>query len=72
MWYKRKKKTLENIHRASVNLNLILENVIQIKRRITVDVDVGEKIRENFKCAKKNRFGILVHVLVKMVNGKYY
>ena len=55
-------------YRANVSVNWMVENVIQIKRRITINVDVSKKIRENIKCAKKNRFGILVHILVKMVS----
>ena len=53
---------------ANVSVNWMVENVIQIKRGITINVDVSKKIRENIKCAKKNRFGILVHILVKMVS----
>ena len=50
-------------YRANVSVNWMVENVIQIKRRITINVDVSKKIRENIKCAKKNRFGILVHMV---------
>ena len=53
----------------------MVEIVIQIKSGITINVDASAKIRENIMCAKKITFGILVHVLVKMVNMlmvKYY
>ena len=45
----------------------MVENVIQIKIEITINVDVGAKIQEEIMC-KRIIFGILVHVLVKMVN----
>ena len=35
---------------------------------ITINFDVSAKIRENFMCAEKIIFGVLVHVLMKMVN----
>ena len=46
----------------------MVENVIQNKSRISINVDVSTEIRENNMCAKKTIFGILVHVPVKMVN----
>ena len=45
------------MHMQNVNLNV--ENVIQIKSGITINVDVSEK---------KIIFGILLHVNVKMKN----
>ena len=41
------------------------ENVIQIKGGITINVDVSLK---NVMFVKKNVFGILIHVVVKMEN----
>ena len=41
------------------------ENVLQINGRITINVDVSVK---NIICVKKTKFGILVHVVVKMEN----
>ena len=41
------------------------ENVIQIKGEITINVDVSLK---NVMFVKKNVFGILIHVIVKMEN----
>ena len=38
------------------------------KSGITINLDVSSKIWENFMCAEKIIFGVLVHVLVKMVN----
>ena len=52
----------------NVNVKLMVENVIQIKTGIMINVDVSAKIHKNNSCAKKKFFGILVHVLVKMVN----
>ena len=41
------------------------ENVIQINRGITINVNVSVK---NFMFVKKIMFGILLHVAVKMEN----
>ena len=37
-------ENIESIYHANVNLNLMIENVIQIKRGITINVDVSVKI----------------------------
>ena len=42
--------------------------VIQIKNGITINADVIVKIIKNIVSAKHIIFGILLHVLVKMVN----
>ena len=55
----------------NVNVNLIVENVTQIKGWITINVDLSVKIWKNIVCANKIIFGILLHVIVKMVNRKY-
>ena len=60
-------KTLQNIYLVNVNLNLMVENVTQIKSRITLNVEVSATIQEKTKCVK-NISGILVHVLVKTAN----
>ena len=41
------------------------ENIIQVKSGIMINVDVSVK---NIMCVKNNIFGILLHVVVKMVN----
>ena len=46
----------------------MVEIVTQIKRRITINVDVSAQIRENITSTKKLILGILVRVLVEMVN----
>ena len=46
----------------------MVENVIQVKIGITINTIKGPKIRENIKYGKK--FGILIHVLAKIVNIK--
>ena len=51
---------------AKVNVNLIEENVIQIKNEIIIDVDTSSK---NIIYVKKVLFGILLHVVVKMENN---
>ena len=45
----------------------MVENVIQIKIGITINVDSSVKIRRNV-CAQNIIFRIAVHVLVKTVN----
>ena len=52
----------------NVNVNLMIENLIQIKSGITINTDVSAKIRENIVCVKKIIFGVLVLVLVKKVS----
>ena len=61
-------KTLTNMYHANVNLNLVVENVILIKSGITINVDVTVKIWKNIMYVKKIIFGILLHVVAKMVN----
>ena len=52
----------------------MLENTIQIKIGIMINIDVVAKIRDNIIYAKKIIFEILVQVLVKIVLlfKKYY
>ena len=64
------KKQEQNIFYANVNVNLMVENVIQVKIGITINAIEGVKIRENIMYGKKIIFGILIHVLVKIVNIK--
>ena len=52
-------KLKKNIYHANVNVNLIEENVIQIKSWIPINVDVS---------VKNIMFRILLHVAAKMVN----
>ena len=53
---------------ANVNVNLMVEDVIKIKSEITINIGVIAKSQKNIICAKKIIFGILLHVVVKMVN----
>ena len=46
----------------------MVENVTRIKSGTTVNVGVREKTQKNIMHAKKIIFGILLHVVVKMVN----
>ena len=46
----------------------MIENVIQAKNGITINVGVSVKIQKNIMCAKKIIFGILLHAVVKMAN----
>ena len=63
-------KQEQNIFYANVNVNFMVENVIQVKIGITINAIEGAKIRENIMYGKKDIFGILIHVLVKIVNIK--
>ena len=58
---------LKNIYHANVNVNLPVKSVIQIKFGIMINVDVRAKIQEKM-CVKKVTFGLLLHVIVKMVD----
>ena len=51
-----------------MSVNLRVENVTQIKSRITINVGVSLKIRKNRIGEKIYIFRIMLHVLVKMVN----
>ena len=57
-------KHSQNIYHANVRVNLMIKNVIQIKKGITINVGVSAKVRKNIICPKKN----LAILLVKMVN----
>ena len=73
-WFKPKRfqhdysnQWIENhsIFQANVNVNLMKQNVIQINGGIIINVNVSVKL---FMHVKKIKFGILVHVIVKMEN----
>ena len=53
------------MYHAIVNVNLMVESVIQIKRGIMINVDTSVK---NIIYVKKIIFGILLHVVAKTVN----
>ena len=55
----------KSIYHVDVKVNLIVKNVSQIKSGRTINVDV---IVENITYVKKVMFGILLHVVTKMVN----
>ena len=59
------RKNKKNHIHANVNLNLMKENVIQINDGITINAHVSVK---NVMYVRKNMFGILLHVVVKMGN----
>ena len=67
MWLQLKmiQKLEQKIHDANVNVNLMQENLSQIKNWISLNVDVSVK---NTKYVKKNIFGILLHVVAKIEN----
>ena len=58
------RKLKQTIYHANVNVNLMEQNVIQISGGITINIYVSVK---NIY-VKKNMFGILVYVFVKMEN----
>ena len=53
------------MYHANLNVNLMIENVIQIKSEIMINVDSSTK---NIIYVKKITFEILLHVAAKMVN----
>ena len=53
------------MYHANLNVNLIIENVIQIKSEIMINVDWKTK---NIIYEKKITFEILLHVAAKMVD----
>ena len=62
------RKYEQGTYKVNVNINLMVENSIQIKSGITINVDVSGKIQKNNTCAENIIFGILLHVVVKIIN----
>ena len=60
-------KILAKYH-ADVNVSLIIENVTSIKSEITRSAGMSVEILKNIIRAKKIIFGILIHLIMKMVN----
>ena len=58
-------KFYQEIYNANVNINLMEENVIQIKSGITINVELNVK---SHIYEKKIMFGIVLHIVVKMDN----
>ena len=56
------------MYHANVNVNLIVENVANIKSVITINVGVSVKIQQNIMFTKNTILRILLHVVVKMEN----
>ena len=56
------------MYHANVNVNLIVENVANIKSVITINVGVSGKIQQNTMFTKNTILRILLHVVVKMEN----
>ena len=46
----------------------MVENVIQIKSGTRINVGANVKIKKNIMCAKKILFGILLHVVAKIID----
>ena len=59
------KTLIKHISCVTVNVNLMAENVFQIKSGITINFGAGLK---NIIRVKKIVFGILLHVVLKMIN----
>ena len=53
---------------ANVNVNLIIENVMQIEKGITINVEMSAKIQKNIVYAKNIVTRVLLHVLSKIAN----
>ena len=47
-------KHLQNIYHENVNVNLMLENITQIKNGIMINLDVSARIQENTRCVKNS------------------
>ena len=58
-------KSYQKIYHASLNVDLMKKNVIQINGGITINVCVRVK---NIMYMKKIIFGILLHAVAKMEN----
>ena len=56
------------MYHANVNVNLVVENVANIKSVITINVGVSVKIQQNIMFTKNTILRILLHVVVKMEN----
>ena len=56
------------MYHANVNVNLIVENVANIKSVITINVGVSVKIQQNIMFTKNTILRILLHVVVKTEN----
>ena len=61
-------RTKRNVYHANINVNLIIDNVNQIIRGIMINLVARVKIQKNIVCAKKVIFGILLHIVAKMIN----
>ena len=55
-------KTLAKHVSCNCECNPIVQNVIQIKSGMTINVDVSVKIRKNTLCAKRVVFRILLYL----------
>ena len=61
-------KTQQSMYHANVNVKLMVENVIQIKSAITLNVSASRKFQNNILLAKNIIFRRMLNVFVKMVN----
>ena len=59
------RKHWQNMYHVNVNVNLMVENVIQIKHGIMINVGANVK---NMIYMKKIIFEIFLHVVVEIVN----
>ena len=63
-------KFKKNIYHADVKVSWMKENIIQIKSRITINIDA---ILKDIIYMKEIIFGILLHPVVKMIKfWKHY
>ena len=58
------------MHHGNININLMVENVTQIKSGIMVSVGVNVRIHKSIICVKNIILEMLLHVPVKMVDMK--
>ena len=52
----------------NLNANLMVGNVIQIRKGTAINSDENKKIQKNIMRTKKIIFGILINAVAKMVN----
>ena len=55
------RKHQQNIHHVSVNVSLMVKNLIQIKSEIMINIGVSAKTQKGIMCIKKIIFEILLH-----------
>ena len=61
-------KHQRSVYRENTYVSLMIENVTRIKSGIAINIGVSAKIQKSIIHLKKIIFGILRHVVVKLMN----